>query len=128
MHDGGEAALNFQQACKKLAMTQSQLENTQRDAGESWKLEYVRLRREMAIQLGKVYEGMQKLNVPPSSYDAYAKLREAFSQMRSTVALHQASWPAVIIKHDDPEYLTSIKKVRQSNQVFNSALEAFSKL
>lgn len=47
-----------------------------------------------------------------------AKFRDAFWTMRSTMALHQASWPVVSADKDAATYQASVKKVREENQRF----------
>jgi hypothetical protein len=44
--------------------------------------------------------------------------RGEFSKMRSAMAYHQASWPIVSIKPDDPDYLLSVRALREANRHF----------
>lgn len=54
--------------------------------------------------------------------DKSGQARDAFSKMRSAIALHQAEWPVVAIDLDDPEYQRSVKNI----QTLNSACIAAS--
>ncbi len=46
--------------------------------------------------------------------------RREFSHMRSALAYHQASWPIVSIKLDDPNYRASVQSLRDANRSFIS--------
>lgn len=86
------------------------------DLKESRK-EAVQLRRVMADKLNTISSlGVSALESSGLG-DAF---RSEFSKMRSAIAHHHASWPIVSIDLQDPEYLASIKRMRESYTAFIS--------
>lgn len=48
----------------------------------------------------------------------HSAFRSEFAMMRSTMAMHQASWPVVAIDLHSADYLKSAAKLRESNARF----------
>lgn len=50
--------------------------------------------------------------------EARAAFRREFSEMRSAMAFHQASWPVVLINFENPDYIGSLNSMRAANRKF----------
>ena len=48
----------------------------------------------------------------------YCALRKGISKVRHAMAYHQASWPIVSIDFSDPDYLSSVRAMREVNRSF----------
>jgi len=44
--------------------------------------------------------------------------RQEFSKMRAALASHQATWPIIAINRGDPNYIASVKALRETNRKF----------
>ena len=105
-------------ALAELQRIQMSLAALSGGGGDAWKQDLIDLRRQLAAQIGLVgqlaegCEGLRRSEAQGRSFwDLLAK-------MRTTVALHQARWPAVAIRQDDPAYQQSISAVRTANRAF----------
>jgi hypothetical protein len=90
--------------------------STRHDAAR--KAETVKLRRQLAHQLGVLGNlGTAVLSVEADKqlYEAY---RSRLSVMRSAIALHQAEWPAVTLDDAPQEYHLSAQRVLKAKQEF----------
>lgn len=79
--------------------------------------EAVQLRRVIADHLAALYS---LGSVAFESAELREGFRSEFAKMRSTMAFHHASWPVVAIDLENPDYLTSIATLRESNRRFIS--------
>ena len=50
--------------------------------------------------------------------EARLAFRREFSEMRSAMAFHQASWPVVSIDFENPDYVASLNIMRTANRKF----------
>lgn len=75
----------------------------------------VDLRRQLAAQIATVGSIAEAVFADRPDLSAY---RERFSRMRSMAALHQASWPAVILGERPEDYRASVAPMREANRVF----------
>lgn len=85
---------------------------------DSWKREFVGLRRELQALLSQIGDLSNELAGAGLDAGTSALFRECLVQMRHKVALHQADWPVVHINSDDPVYRASVEGVREANQKF----------
>lgn len=83
-----------------------------------WKREFIEMRRQLQSQLVTVVAAADRCAQIKSNPESATKLREGWTKMRSTLALHQANWPAVRIDQDDPGYRDSVNKTRATNWAF----------
>jgi hypothetical protein len=84
----------------------------------NWKREFIEMRRQLQLQLLSVGTAADQCAEIKRNPDASAKLRAGWTKMRSTLALHQANWPAVRIDRENAEYLESTRKTRATNWEF----------
>lgn len=125
MQEGLSYDTSLQHECSRLMLMQDQLENLHSGAADGWKLDFVRLRRDIVIQLGRVSELIHDPKSAAPSIPSYPLLRKTFSEMRATLALHHASWPVVAIEQNNDEYCQSVAKVRHTRALFRSAQDNF---
>jgi len=81
----------------------------------------IELRREIGAtiaRIGSVGEG-----VFDEAGDQPA-FRQEFSKLRSAMAFHQASWPIVAVEPENPDYITSVQSLRETNRNFISWVRA----
>jgi len=84
----------------------------------TWKREFIDMRRQLQLQLTEVATAADKCSEIKRQPEASIKLREGWTRMRSTLALHQANWPAVKIDREHPGYIDSVSKTRATNWAF----------
>ena len=83
-----------------------------------WKREFIEMRRQLQVKLTVVATAADRCEKIKADPNAAAQLREGWTKMRSALALHQASWPAVRIDRADAGYLDSVSKTRTTNWAF----------
>ena len=83
-----------------------------------WRQDVVRWRRTLSEQLGCVGEHLAAMPV-----DAAAAIRTPLSELRGALADHQASWPAVSLDPDSPDYRRSVMPVRAAFDRLEAALD-----
>lgn len=101
----------------KLSMLQKSVAALNDDSDNGWRQQHINYRREIQHQFG-VISALAK-DVTTIDAEERAAFGAALSRMRTALALHQADWPVVAIKLDDPRYNQSSKRVRTANQEFN---------
>lgn len=108
----------FRESVSELQRVQVALGGIDKDNGHDWRREFIDLRRKLQLQISNVAtaaNGSRRL----SGDDGLAReVKSALSRMRSTLALHQANWPAVAIDGDNPAYVRSTASVRDANKAF----------
>jgi hypothetical protein len=77
--------------------------------------ELVRLRRSLSMQIAAVGRVAETAFKDTAEYQTY---KEKFSQMRSSAALHQAKWPAVLVGERETEFDQSAAPMREANRAF----------
>ena len=84
----------------------------------AWKREFIDMRRQLQLQLTAVVTAADQCGEIKRQPEAATKLREGWTRMRSSLALHQANWPAVRIDREHPGYIDSVSKTRATNWAF----------
>jgi hypothetical protein len=79
------------------------------------------LRRQISAKLAMIGSLGEQAFDPGDRQQAF---RSEFSKMRSAMAYHQASWPIVSIRPEDPDYLASVRSLREANRTFISWAKA----
>ena len=69
-----------------------------------WKREFIEMRRQLQVKLTVVATAADRCEKIKVDTNAAAQLRQGWTKMRSALALHQASWPAVRIDRADAGY------------------------
>ena len=85
------------------------------DGFEEHRKEVVRLRRQIAAQNATIATLCDAAFEQPERRQAF---HSEFSKMRSAMAFHQASWPAVAIDFQNPGYLSSLQSMRDAHRTF----------
>ncbi|MFB0872622.1 MULTISPECIES: hypothetical protein [unclassified Sphingobium] len=75
----------------------------------------IKLRRLIAEQLSAVNAAGERAF---TEFHQLGEFRREIAKTRSALALHQASWPIVAIRRDDPEYMASLLALRETNRKF----------
>ena len=88
--------------------------------GEGWRQEVVSARRRIAIALGEL--GVMTAGRP--SFEGMEPFRRTISNLRASLAEHQALWPAIAIVPTQPAYIASVGRVRESYRRMDVALSA----
>jgi hypothetical protein len=78
----------------------------------------VELRRKLAAQIAEVGRVAEPLFSTLDDKPTAQTYRAKFSRMRSAAAIHQASWPAVMLGERLDEYRASALGVREANRDF----------
>ncbi len=89
------------------------------DLEQDRRRELVNTRRELADCMAAVSAPAEVLFLGLSNADVLGEYRRLFSAMRSSAALHQASWPAVSVTDDIPAYAKSADQVRDAHRTFD---------
>ena len=108
----------FSDALAELERILTAMAEMSKRTDEAWKKEFIEMRRQLQLQLTALTAAAADCNQIRGNPEAAAKLREGWTKMRSALALHQASWPAVRIDRADPAYLESVNKTRTTNWAF----------
>jgi hypothetical protein len=87
-----------------------------RDEGR--KLALVRSRRELAERIGDIAQAMEADAELKTEPDKQKEIDRLFAAMRYSLALHQASWPAVKIDEDPVAYRNSALGVKEKSDAF----------
>ncbi|GAA0314974.1 hypothetical protein GCM10009087_26750 [Sphingomonas oligophenolica] len=82
------------------------------DRREGWQRELVRVRRELSVAIGELTTAMQEWSPPESAQADFTAFRSHISALRSTLALHQASFPASSVIVDERAYFESTNLIR----------------
>lgn len=82
------------------------------------KMQLVELRRKLAVQFGRTSEAGRRIVEAPQYQHFAAEFRERIGQMRSTLATHQANWPAVSIDNRNSAYQQSLADFRRARHGF----------
>lgn len=85
--------------------------------------------RKEAIQLRRVISDQMATisaiaNLAFDGSAMHTTFRSEFAIMRSTMAFHHASWPVVAIDLENPDYLLSAAKLRETNDGFTVWLKS----
>jgi hypothetical protein len=75
----------------------------------------VALRRALAAQIHVIGQAAEPVF---AGTDDLIACRAKFSRMRSMAAIHQASWPAIMLGERPAEYRESVKPMREANRDF----------
>ena len=78
---------------------------------EEWQRALVSLRREIASGITDLSAAVRKLSLPEASPEL-AALDLGTSALRRALAMHQASWPAVLVDPGRPDFKASVALVR----------------
>lgn len=104
----GAAAVH--DAMRDVENTRRELIAVMRRHDDGWKAAYGRLRPvldDRVERLTREATAWLELHGQPGQKDEFLRL---LAELRSTTAHHQAKWPVLVIRPDDPEYLASVKK------------------
>ncbi|MGD9812441.1 MAG: hypothetical protein AB7U35_14105 [Sphingobium sp.] len=105
-------------AIGELASIQERLRAIVQGTEDNWKHSYVELRRQMQATFDRMSVLTEEIKLSGIVPDLITQYRERLSKLRHKTALHQASWPVVLIDPSDPAYATSRVEVRQAARDF----------
>lgn len=98
-------------AMEELEATRAKIKHLRRDSPEKWKSDFGRLRPVLDQKREAVArEGDTWLRVHGAAGQREELARLVAAATKSTQH-HQACWPLLVIKSDDPEYLASVKTI-----------------
>ena len=79
---------------------------------ENWRQKLIVHRRELSVALSDLIE-QNRVWIAPTELKAHHRaLSNSLSALRSAIAFHQASWPAVSVDPDAPAYLETVGDLR----------------
>lgn len=84
------------------------------------RIQLVKLRRELADRLSTIGKAAQTFFAAESTHPWERDFRKRLSDVRSSIATHQANWPAVSINEANADFVRSAHSVREVNQAFLS--------
>ena len=108
----------FSEALAELERILTAMAEMSKRTDPDWKREFIEMRRQLQSQLATVAAAADQCLQIKGNPEAATKLREGWTKMRSSLALHQANWPAVRIDREDKSYLDSASKTRATNWAF----------
>ena len=117
------ASHEFVETIAKLQRIQKQLVSISDRTDNDRKLDLVKLRRELAIQIGIVSNVAEKTFLVTATEGDVRQFRTLLSTMRRAVALHQADFPAVKLDEQSSAYDMSVKSVRDANSNFTKWID-----
>ena len=94
----------------RVLQQQASLEVDRRD--ENWQRALVSLRREIASGITDLSAATRKLSLPEKAGQDLAELDLSVGALRRALAMHQASWPAVLVDPQQPDFKASVALVR----------------
>ena len=97
------------------------LDITCRERDGNWRRDVVRLRRGVADEMGRMGVLVANVSAPSAALIAF---RNALSQLRSAVAELQATWPAVSLDPDAPQYQQAVVRIRTGMLAIEKTLAA----
>ena len=112
-----ESLDHFREAIAKLESLHGELAALPKSGAEDWRDKLICYRRQLEVQKTAV-AGLPVWRELGGNEEDRIRLKAALSGMRSALALHQASWPAVAIDPDDRGYQQSVGSVREANRIF----------
>lgn len=110
----------LRRAIAELASIHQSIVALDRRTDDGWRRELIALRRRLQQQTQTVTTFVETLD---PNRDETRRLRAALGRMRTGVALHQASWPAVAIDRTDPRYRDSVVGLRAAYKDFVALAE-----
>ena len=110
----------FRSAVDDLEQIQSAMSGIAASPDANWKRQIIESRRKLQAQISVVSEAIRQCESGMPSPELTVRLLVALSKMRSTLAIHQAKWPAVAIDVSSADYAESLASVRQANRTFIS--------
>ena len=91
---------------------------------EGWQRELVAIRREIASGIAELSATARSWSPPDEAGHEQAALVKGVNAVRRTLAMHQASWPAVSLKPLDPDFKASVAQVREAYEALFTQLDA----
>lgn len=102
-------------AINALEVTLRQSASITRENFEARKGEAIELRRRIAEHRTEIFS---LISDGLDEGDSQSSFRSRFSKLCAIIALHQANWPVVSIDLQNPDYLASIREVRDAYASF----------
>ena len=106
---------------RQLEKLQAEAVHNNSENSEKWRNRLIDIRREMQAQINGMGVALSDCSAKGAGASTCQMLRGEISKLRSALALHQATWPAVAIDVNDPSYRSSLVKLRGANEQFRSA-------
>jgi len=102
----------FKAALNELEAAQAELRGIVHTGQEGWwRNELVRKRRAMAMLVSRLAEQLDDFERQADRAMPTAGIREKLSEFRSALAMHQATYPVVVIERNDNAYRRSVDQV-----------------
>lgn len=79
---------------------------------EEWQRALVSLRRDIATGIAELSAATRKLSPREEASRELAALDRSISALRRALAMHQASWPAILVDPRQPDFKASVALVR----------------
>lgn len=86
--------------------------------GVEAKHELVRARRQLSEQIGRLGTLIERHEASSGGLDTQKDFGRLFTTMRYALAMHQASWPVVLIDENPEAYRQSARGVQSKSQAF----------
>ena len=112
------ASSELSDAIERLRQIQAQMTAISDRTDDSRKLDLVNLRRDLAVQIGKISDIAEKSFLTSADNQVAQQFRALLSAMRRATALHQANFPAVKLDEQSTAYSLSVRAVRDANSQF----------
>ena len=108
----------FRDGVSELERIQAKMAGLSKCDEADWRRGLIDLRRQLQSQISRVATVAKDCDRLVSDQRLASQVRDALSHMRSTLALHQADWPAVAIDPESLDYRMSVESVRTANRAF----------
>lgn len=93
--------------CDALEATVAALDRVANRTDHDRKRDLIMLRQQLSAQLAALHDGVMAGEGPLAEGPLIEEFRTRFSALRNSVAIHQASFPAVLLDETANEYRTS---------------------
>jgi hypothetical protein len=99
-------------AANRLRSLQQQASIAVDRRDEEWQRALVSLRRDIASGIAELSAATRKLSPQEEASRELAALDRSISALRHALAMHQASWPAILVDPRQPDFKASVARVR----------------
>ncbi|MGL5838849.1 MAG: hypothetical protein ACRCY3_10155 [Sphingorhabdus sp.] len=96
---------------EQVEKVQLDAKNNGMNRPEDWQMQTITIRRKVAALMSDISQLVDKADGQIFDSATQRKARDHLSKLRSAIALHQASWPVVMIDSGGEDYRTSAMRV-----------------
>ena len=112
---------DIEMALRAVQSTQAAIRSLSLEQTEGWRTEIVRQRRALSECFSRLFQLADEWTPPHEVAAAFGEFRRMLPRVRSAIAFHQASWPAVCLDTSSSDYLRSLEQVRARSSELEEA-------